>query len=38
MLQSVFKHTHFRSKQREIILSLLAGNDVFVLMPTGSIS
>lgn len=32
---TVFKHKEFRSRQREIILSLLGRNDGFVLMPTG---
>jgi superfamily II DNA or RNA helicase len=36
ILHLVFKHAQFRNKQREIILSLLAGNDAFVLMPTGA--
>ncbi|MDZ7641273.1 MAG: DNA helicase RecQ [Desulfurivibrio sp.] len=34
-LQAVFGYDTFRPKQREIIERLLAGEDAFVLMPTG---
>jgi ATP-dependent DNA helicase RecQ len=35
MLHSVFGHREFRPLQREIAESILAGRDVFALMPTG---
>ena len=34
-LKSIFGFNRFRSKQEEIILNLLAGNDSMVIMPTG---
>jgi len=35
LLKSVFGHDDFRKPQEEIISALLAGRDVFALMPTG---
>jgi ATP-dependent DNA helicase RecQ len=35
-LQRVFGHADFRPGQREIVESILAGEDVFALMPTGA--
>ncbi|MFD2229010.1 DNA helicase RecQ [Alkalimarinus sediminis] len=34
-LETVFGYTEFRSPQDEVVESLLAGRDAFVLMPTG---
>lgn len=34
-LQNVFGYQHFRPYQREVIDGLIAGQDAFVLMPTG---
>lgn len=34
-LQKYFGFNKFKAQQKEIIESLLAGNDTFVLMPTG---
>jgi len=34
-LQQYFGHEHFRSPQREIVESILAGGDNLVIMPTG---
>ena len=34
-LERVFGHKQFRSFQREVVLSVLARRDTFVLMPTG---
>ena len=34
-LKSIFGFNSFRSKQEEIILNLLEGNDSMVIMPTG---
>ena len=34
-LQSVFGYPNFRPLQEDIVRSLLDGQDVFVLMPTG---
>ena len=33
--KQIFKNSKFRENQREVILSALAGNDIFVCMPTG---
>lgn len=33
--KEVFKNSVFRENQREVILASLAGNDIFVCMPTG---
>ena len=35
VLEDVFGYTEFRSPQDEVVSSLVAGRDVFVLMPTG---
>ena len=35
VLQNVFGYSEFRSPQDEVIQSLMMGDDVFVLMPTG---
>ena len=35
ILQTTFGFTHFREPQQAIIEALVAGNDAFVLMPTG---
>ena len=35
-LQSKFGYDKFRPAQREIVESVLSGNDTFVLMPTGA--
>ncbi len=35
VLQNVFGYTHFRPLQKKIVESVLAGDDNFVLMPTG---
>ncbi|UZE97502.1 DNA helicase RecQ [Alkalimarinus alittae] len=35
ILEKVFGYTQFRSPQDEVVNSLVAGQDVFVLMPTG---
>ncbi len=35
-LRRIFGHTDFRPGQREILAALLAGDDVFALMPTGA--
>ena len=33
--KTIFKNKEFRENQKEIILSSLSGNDIFVCMPTG---
>lgn len=35
LLQKKFKHSSFRLGQKEAILSILKGNDTFVMLPTG---
>ena len=35
ILQKYWQHTTFRSLQKEIIDSVLSGEDTFALMPTG---
>jgi ATP-dependent DNA helicase RecQ len=35
ILQKYWKHDKFRSLQKEIIDSVLSGQDTFALMPTG---
>ena len=34
-LKYYFGFDHFKGQQQDIITSLMEGNDVFVLMPTG---
>ncbi len=34
-LQEVFGYSEFRPQQKEIVEALIAGQDAFVLMPTG---
>ncbi|MBC8065651.1 MAG: DEAD/DEAH box helicase, partial [Chlorobia bacterium] len=35
VLREVFGYSEFRGRQREVIDHLVAGQDAFVLMPTG---
>ncbi len=35
LLKDIFGYTHFKGDQEAIIKNLLAGNDTFVIMPTG---
>lgn len=36
ILQNTFGHPQFRPSQREVMVSILSGQDTFVLMPTGA--